>query len=57
MYCSKLLHKEAILATWQVRAQLARMRLMFKYKILFPEELVDGHNNLLNVDETQSGQN
>lgn len=40
-YCTKLLHKEAALAAWEVRARLAGMRLMFKFKSLFPENLVD----------------
>lgn len=32
MYSTRLLHKDAKLASWEVRARLSAMRLMFKYK-------------------------
>lgn len=50
-YCTKLLHKEAGLAAWEVRARLAGMRLMFKFKTLFPEALISRQLDVTNGSE------
>lgn len=43
LYCTKLLHKEAGLTAWEVRARLSGMRLMFRLKKLFPEHGENAH--------------
>lgn len=51
-YSTNALHKEAGLASWEVRARIARTRLMFKYK--YNEEFVD-FNLTSSLTRLQSG--
>lgn len=51
-YCTNLLHKDARLATWEVRARMALTKLMFKYK--HQEEYIE-RNDAERLTRLQSG--